>query len=59
MKKLLVMAAFIAATLPTAAQQVKYSIDGISNENGKTVVLRDRLTNQSSTVRLSLTASSR
>ena len=40
------MAAFIAATLPTAAQQVKYSIDGISNENGKTVVLRDRLTNQ-------------
>ena len=46
MKKLLVMAAFIAATLPTAAQQVKYSIDGISNENGKTVVLRDRLTNQ-------------
>ena len=46
MKKLLVMAAFIAATLPTEAQQVKYSIDGISNENGKTVVLRDRLTNQ-------------
>ena len=46
MKKLLVMAAFIAATLPTAAHQVKYSIDGISNENGKTVVLRDRLTNQ-------------
>ena len=40
------MAAFIAATLPTEAQQVKYSIDGISNENGKTVVLRDRLTNQ-------------
>lgn len=46
MKKLLVMAALIAATLPTAAQQVKYSINGISNENGKTVVLRDRLTNQ-------------
>ena len=46
MKKILVMAALIAATLPTEAQQVKYSIDGISNENGKTVVLRDRLTNQ-------------
>ena len=46
MKKLLVLAAFIAATLPTEAQQVKYSINGISNENGKTVVLRDRLTNQ-------------
>ena len=44
MKKLLVMAAFIAATLPTAAQQVKYSINGISKENGKTVYLRDRLT---------------
>ena len=38
------MAALIAATLPTEAQQVKYSIDGISNENGKTVYLRDRLT---------------
>ena len=46
MKKVLFMAALIAATLPTEAQQVKYSIDGISNENGKTVVLRDRLTNQ-------------
>lgn len=46
MKKLLIMAALIAATLTTAAQQVKYSINGISNENGKTVVLRDRLTNQ-------------
>ena len=44
MKKILVMAALIAATLPTEAQQVKYSIDGISKENGKTVYLRDRLT---------------
>ena len=32
------------AALPTEAQQVKYSIDGISKENGKTVYLRDRLT---------------
>ena len=45
MKKILVLNALIAATLPTAAQRVKYSIDGISNENGKTVYLRDRLTN--------------
>ena len=44
MKKVLFMAAFIAATLPTEAQQVKYSINGISKENGKTVYLRDRLT---------------
>ena len=44
MKKILVLAAFIAATLPTEAQQVKYSINGISKENGKTVYLRDRLT---------------
>ena len=46
MKKILVMAALIAATLPTEAQNVKYSINGISKENGKTVVLRDRRTNQ-------------
>ena len=44
MKKILVMAALIAATLPTEAQNVKYSINGISKENGKTVYLRDRLT---------------
>ena len=46
MKKVLFMAALMMAVLPTEAQQVKYSINGISNENGKTVVLRDRLTNQ-------------
>ena len=44
MKKVLVLAALIAATLPTEAQQVKYSINGICHENGKTVYLRDRLT---------------
>ena len=46
MKKVLVLAAFIAAVLPTEAQQVKYTINGISKANGKTVVLRDRLTSQ-------------
>jgi peroxiredoxin len=34
------------AALPTEAQQVKYTINGISKDNGKTVVLRDRRTNQ-------------
>ena len=46
MKQLLTLAAFFAAVLPTEAQQVKYTINGISKENGKTVVLRDRLTSQ-------------
>ena len=46
MKKNLIIAALMLAVLPTEAQQVKYSIDGISKENGKTVVLRDRRTNQ-------------
>ena len=44
MKKVIILAALIAAVLPTEAQQVKYSINGISKENGKTVYLRDRLT---------------
>ena len=40
------MAALMLAVLPTEAQEnVKYSIDGISKENGKTVVLRNRRTN--------------
>jgi peroxiredoxin len=46
MKKVLVLAALIAAVLPSEAQQVKYTVNGISKENGKTVVLRDRLTSQ-------------
>jgi thiol-disulfide isomerase/thioredoxin len=46
MKKNFMIAALMLAVLPTEAQQVKYSIDGISKENGKTVVLRDRRTNQ-------------
>ena len=34
------------AALPTEAQQVKYTINGISKDNGKTVSLIDRRTNQ-------------
>ena len=46
MKKMLVIAALMLAVLPTEAQQVKYTINGISKDNGKTVSLIDRRTNQ-------------
>ena len=46
MKKVLFMAALMMAVLPIEAQQVKYSINGISKDNGKTVSLIDRRTNQ-------------
>ena len=46
MKKLLVLAAFIAATLPTEAQQVKYTINGISKNNGTQVKLMNRQTRE-------------
>ena len=46
MKKIMFMAALMLAVLPTEAQQVKYSINGISKDNGKTVSLIDRRTNQ-------------
>ena len=46
MKKMLVNAALMLAVLPTEAQQVKYTINGISKDNGKTVSLIDRRTNQ-------------
>ena len=46
MKKVLFLAALITAALPIEAQQVKYTITGISKENGKTVYLRDRYTSQ-------------
>ncbi len=32
--------------LPSDAQQVKYTVKGVSNENGKTVYLEDRLTSK-------------
>ncbi len=46
MKKIMFMTALMMAVLPTEAQQVKYSINGISKDNGKTVSLIDRRTNQ-------------
>ena len=46
MKKIMFIAALMLAVLPTEAQQVKYSINGISKDNGKTVSLIDRRTNQ-------------
>ena len=46
MKKVMFIAALMLATLSAEAQQVKYTINGISKENGKTVSLIDRNTNQ-------------
>ena len=46
MKKVMFIAALMMAVLPTEAQQVKYTINGISKDNGKTVSLIDRKTNQ-------------
>ena len=46
MKKLLVLAAFIAAVLPTEAQQVKYTVNGISKNNGTQVKLMNRQTRE-------------
>lgn len=40
------LAALTMAALPIEAQQVKYTINGISKENGKKVILRDRVTSQ-------------
>ena len=48
MKKILVLAALIAATLPTAAQ-VKYTVNGISKNNGKQVKLMNRQTRETFT----------
>ena len=42
MKKVMFIAALMMAVLPTEAQQVKYTINGISKDNGKTVSLIDR-----------------
>lgn len=46
MKKVMFIAALMLAVLPTEAQQIKYTINGISKDNGKTVSLIDRRTNQ-------------
>jgi len=46
MRKMLLSAAFIAAALPTMAQQVKYAVSGTYADNGKKVYLIDKLTDQ-------------
>lgn len=46
MKKLFVIAALTMAVLPLKAQEVKFTVNGISKDNGKTVAIIDRLTNK-------------
>ena len=46
MKKNIFLFALLLATLPSGAQQVKYSVKGVSNDNGKTVYLEDRMTSK-------------
>ena len=46
MKKILVLAALIAVMLPTVAQQVKYTVNGICKNDGATIMLFNRLNNQ-------------
>ena len=45
MQKVLLLAAFVAAAMPSMAQQEKYSVSGTYTDNGKKVYLIDRLTN--------------
>ena len=46
MRKVLFTAVLMASVLTAGAQQVKYTINGISKDNGTTVFLYDRMTNQ-------------
>lgn len=46
MKKIMFMTALMMAVLPTWAQQVKYTVNGICNNNGATVMLVNRQTLQ-------------
>ena len=46
MKKGIIIAALMTAALSAGAQQVKYTINGISKDNGKKVYLVDRLDNR-------------
>ena len=39
MKKVLLTAALVVAALPTMAQQLKYAVSGISNDNGRKIYL--------------------
>ena len=46
MKKAFLIAALAAATVPTLAQQVRYSVSGTFADNGKKVYLTDKLTDK-------------
>ena len=46
MKKVMFIAALMLAALPTEAQQVKFTVNGISKDNGATVMLLNRQTRQ-------------
>ena len=46
MKKVLFIAVLIATTMPSVAQQVKYSVSGIYADNGKKIYLIDKLTDK-------------
>ena len=46
MKKLIISAFAIALGISAQAQQVKYTVKGVSKENGKMVYLEDRLTSK-------------
>ena len=46
MKKIIFPFALLLVTLPLGAQQVKYSVKGLSKDNGRTVYLEDRMTSK-------------
>ena len=46
MKQTILMAALLAASLPSLAQQVRYTVSGTSTDNDKKVYLIDRLTDK-------------
>ena len=52
MKKVLLIAAMVAAMMPAMAQKTKYSVSGISSDNGRTVYL----TNQNNMIFIDSTA---
>ena len=46
MKKVLLIAAMVAAVMPAMAQQTKYSVSGISSDNGSMVYLTNQNNSQ-------------
>ena len=46
MRKLILMAALAAATVPAMAQQVKYAVSGTGANDGKKIYLTDLLTDK-------------